>query len=129
MTTVNVLIVVDVLAAATSGNLGANVYLVDTNKHIGSGAEGQAELVTVLSSGNNIEWSVAPIDPGTDVVIAGFEGGAINGGNIKPTKNNDGSWGSTFSSTGSSGSRYQYSVSLSFDGAAPQSFDPFLQLK
>lgn len=129
MTTVNVLIVVDVLAAATSGNLGANVYLVDTNKHIGSGAEGQAELVTVLSSGNNIEWSVAPIDPGTDVVIAGFEGQAINGNNIKPVKNNDGSWGSTFSATGGSGTQYQYSVSLSFDGATPQSFDPFLKIK
>ena len=80
MSTINVLIVVDALGAATSG-LSTNVYLVDTNKHMGSGNEGQEELYTACTStnqgGDTIVWAVAPIDPGSDVSISSFTGDMI----------------------------------------------------
>jgi len=42
---IDVLIIVDALAASQdNGGLGSNVYLVDTNKHLGSNQEGQAGL-------------------------------------------------------------------------------------
>ncbi|NQV26837.1 MAG: hypothetical protein HQ518_21005, partial [Rhodopirellula sp.] len=51
MATVNVLVAVDVEGALSSGSLGANTYMVDTNKYMGSGAEGTDELKTSLNIG------------------------------------------------------------------------------
>ncbi len=131
MATVNVLIIVDVEGAQTSG-LQQNVYLVDTNKYMGSYNQGQVELVTVLEQGDTIIWSVAPIDPGTNVAIqnpGGFTGPAI-GVNVTPVAYPNGSWGSTFAAAPYvSGNQFQYSVVLTFDGGDPQTFDPFLECK
>src|ERR1051325_5658582 len=70
--TVNVLIAVDTSAAQSSKNLSGNVYMVDTNHFMGSTAEGQPELVTVLHNGDTVVWNVQPINPGNDVEISGF---------------------------------------------------------
>ena len=132
MATVNVLIVVDVESALSFG-LQGNVYMVDTNKNIGPSLnEGQVELYTVLGEGDTVIWSVAPIDPGTNVSICGFTGAATNG-NISPVLGVNGTWSSMFDATTpyTSGNQYQYSVTLQYEGTTgpQQSFDPFLQCR
>lgn len=132
MATVNVLLAVDVQAALSSGNLSANVYMVDTNHYLGSYQEGTDELVTTLNIGDTIVWSVAPIDPGTNVAINGFSGVAYRDKIIQPVKNpiDPQSWEARFQAPGSAnaGTQYQYSISLSFEGKI-MGFDPFLQVK
>lgn len=132
MSTINVLIVVDALGAATSGDLQSNVYLVDTNKHVGSGNEGQAELYTACVStnkkGDTLVWSIAPVDPGSDVSINGFTGQMVQQPNpaLVPTANGDGSWSGMLSPNLPVGD-IQYSVNVSVDGKV-MGFDPFLQV-
>jgi hypothetical protein len=130
--TVDVLVVVDVEGALGTNNLFNNVYMIDTNKFMGSYQEGQAELVTVVSNGQTIVWSVTPVDPATSVAITGFTGAAINQ-QIAPTQE-PGGWGSPWTAQasiplGSSGTTYQYSIVLQFEGpnGVTMTFDPFLK--
>ncbi|WP_299770208.1 hypothetical protein [uncultured Tateyamaria sp.] len=129
MATVNVLIAVDVEGALSSGNLGANTYIVDTNKYMGSGREGTDELQTKLAIGDTIVWSVAPIDPGTSVEINSFSGTAVSDKYISPVQDplTPTSWESKFQPPGGtpSGTSYQYTMTLSFEGKN-MTFDPFL---
>jgi hypothetical protein len=129
MSTINVLIVVDALGAATSG-LSSNVYLVDTNKHMGSSSEGQEELYTACTStnqgGDTIIWAVAPIDPGSDVSISSFTGSMISERALIPSANSNGSWSGALVPNLSAGS-IQYSVVLNIDGE-DMTFDPFLKV-
>lgn len=131
MSTISVLIVVDALGAATTGNLQDNVYLIDTNKHDGSGNEGQAELYTVCTStaqkSDSIVWSISPVDPNSDVSINSFTGDMINSRALLPSVNKDGSWGGLLSPNLNAGN-IQYSVVVNIDGK-PMSFDPFLSVK
>ncbi|WP_281637319.1 alpha-pore-forming tripartite toxin MakABE regulator [Flavobacterium marginilacus] len=130
MSKINVLIVVDALGAATSGNLQNNVYLVDTNKHVGSGNEGQAELYTVCTStsqkSDTIVWSIAPVDPDSDVSINSFTGQMISSKALIPTMNADGSWQGLLAPNLPAGN-IQYSVVVSIDGTN-YTFDPFLSV-
>ena len=130
MSTINVLIVVDALGAATSGNLQDNVYLIDTNKHNGSGSEGQAELYTACKStnqgGDTIVWAVAPVDPATDVSINSFTGTMIDERALIPSANSNGSWSGALSPNLPAGN-IQYSVVLDIDNN-PMNFDPFLKV-
>ena len=52
MKKVEILMVVDAAAALASRDLQSNIYLVDTNKYVGSGNEGQAELKTACRTDN-----------------------------------------------------------------------------
>lgn len=129
MATVNVLMMVDVEAALASSNLGANIYLVDTNKYLGSGDEGQDELATKLNIGDTIVWSVAPIDPGSNATIKSFSGQAVSDKYIDPVQDplSAGVWETKFQPPGgSAGSSYQYSATLAFDNDRELTFDPFL---
>lgn len=132
MATVNVLCAVDVEGALSSNNLGANVYMVDTNKYAGSGAEGTNELKTELNIGDTIVWTVAPIDPGTSVEIQGFSGAAVSERYINPVQNplSPKSFESRFEPPGgtASGASFQYTMSLSLEGDV-MTFDPFLAVK
>lgn len=132
MATVNVLVAVDVEGALSSGNLGANVYMVDTNKYAGSGAEGTDELQTKLNIGDTIVWSVAPIDPGTNADISGFAGTAVSDKYINPVQDplSAQAYESKFQPPGgtASGTSFQYTLSLSFEGKV-MTFDPFLIVK
>lgn len=129
---VNVLVAVDVEGALSTGDLGANVYMVDTNKYAGSGSEGTSELKTVLNIGDTIAWSVAPIDPGTNATIQGFSGTAVTDGVINPVQDplSAQSYLSKFQPAGgtASGTSFQYTLSLSFEGKV-MTFDPFLIVK
>ncbi|WP_375280810.1 hypothetical protein [Pseudooctadecabacter sp.] len=129
MGTVNVLVAVDVEGALATGDLGANTYMVDTNKYAGSGAEGTDELKTVLAIGDAIAWSVAPIDPGTNVAISSFAGTAVDDKVIAPQPNplSAQSFVSLFQPAGgtASGTSFQYTMTLSFEGKE-MTFDPYL---
>jgi len=126
MNEVNVLIVVDVEGALAS-NLQDNVYLIDTNKYVGSGNEGQVELQTACKDGQMIAWSVVPVAPSSDVQITQFTGQMINDKICVPVEVNtpDGSyWEGRVESQGQTGNQ-QYSVVLTMDGKA-MTFDPYL---
>lgn len=130
MKNVDVLVVVDTVGALASGDLQSNVYLVDTNKYIGSWNEGNCELETVCRDTQMLKWRVVSIDPDSDVEIAGFTGDMINQEICSPTKVGIGQdiyWEGTVETRGHSG-RYQYSVTISIDGRQ-LSFDPFIDVK
>ena len=124
------LIVVDALGATTSGNLSTKVYLIDTNKHNGSGNEGQDELYTACKStnqgGDTIVWAIAPVDPSSDVSIAGFTGTMITSKALLPSAFPNGSWSGMLAPNLPAGN-IQYSVTVNIDGK-PYNFDPFLQV-
>lgn len=126
MDQVNVLIVVDV-EGALAGTLQDNVYLIDTNKHVGSGNEGQVELMTACQDGQVITWNVAPVDPTSDVEIASFTGQMINDKICLPKQYTDADgtyWQAAVEAQGTTGNQ-QYSVFLTMDGKQ-LSFDPYL---
>ena len=128
---INVLIVVDVEGALSSGDLGANVYLIDSNKHFGSGSEGQAELITACQDGQILIWSVTPVNPGDDAEITGFTGQMVSQNICAPQQSTlptgDVIWSGRVESQGAT-AQYQYSCTLSFDGKN-MTFDPFLNVK
>ncbi|MGN6255609.1 MAG: alpha-pore-forming tripartite toxin MakABE regulator [Solirubrobacterales bacterium] len=127
---IDVLIIVDVEGALASGNLTQNVYLVDTNKHVGSGSEGQAELKTVCKDGQVIRWSVVPVSPSSDVNIVGFVGQMVNDKVCVPQKRESMEgvfWEGRVESRGASGTE-QYSAKLTMDGKEME-FDPYLEIK
>lgn len=127
MNTVSVLIVVDALATATSGDLSTNVYLIDTNKYAGSGSEGQEELKTAVHNLQAINWRVTGISPDNDVDITGFTGLMVDDKVCVPAATGtptDPYWSATVQTQGDTGS-YQYSVTLSIDGTS-YSFDPYI---
>jgi hypothetical protein len=127
---INVLIVVDVEGALAANDLSSNVYLIDTNKFFGSYNEGQTELVTTCSDGQVVIWSVASVNPGDDVEIVEFTGQIIEQGICQPRQSTlvtgETVWGGRVESQGAK-AKYQYSVTLSFDGKA-MNFDPFLNV-
>ncbi len=129
MSQINVLIVVDVEGALTSGSLQTNVYLVDTNKYMGSWGEGTDELTTTCHDGDVISWAVAPIDPNSNVEINSFTGTMVNEQICNPTKQGiEGAytWEGRVEARGTTGS-VQYSCVLSMDGHN-YTFDPFLNI-
>ena len=131
MKTIHVLIVVDALGAATTGSLQDNVYLVDTNKHMGSSGEGTNELFTTCVSsnlgGDTIVWSITPIDPGTAVSIKGFTGAMIDQKFLLPRVNPDNSWSGALIPNVSPAQTVQYSVIVTIN-ATDYIFDPFLNV-
>lgn len=130
MKEIDILIIVDTLGALSSGDLGANVYLVDTNKYFGSGHEGQEELQTACVNGQIINWRVTAISPSNDVNITNFTGQMITEKICVPEKEGlaqDVYWSGEVQTQGATGN-YQYSVVLTFDGRS-MTFDPFLIVK
>jgi hypothetical protein len=126
MKTIDILIVVDV-EGALAGALSENVYLIDTNKHLGSGNEGQAELITICADGQTVNWSVVPVSPSSDVEITGFTGVMIDTKVCLPKQvsaNGVSYWQGLVEAQGVAGSR-QYSVVMTMDGREA-TFDPFL---
>lgn len=130
MKNVDVLIVVDTLGALSSGDLGANVYLIDTNKYVGSGNEGQKELRTACKDGQIIKWRVSPVSPDNNAEINEFKGQIITENICNPVKQGiegDVYWEGRVETHGKSAT-YQYTVQLTIDGRA-MNFDPFLVVK
>lgn len=130
MARVSVLMVVDVEGALSSGDLQNNIYLVDTHKYVGSGGEGQANLVTMLNAGDIVEWSVAPVQPDGEVTIASFSGQAVDQNIITPRQDpTTGAWSSRFNTSAGSGSQFSYAPTLQFEGNKTLTYDPYLKVK
>jgi len=130
MKNVDVLVVVDTVGALASGDLQNNVYLVDTNKYIGSWNEGNCELETVCHDTQVLKWRVVSIDPDSDVEITGFTGTMINQEICVPRNvgvDQDVYWEGTVETRGHHDS-YQYTVTISIDGRQ-LSFDPFINVE
>ncbi|MBF0194996.1 MAG: hypothetical protein HQL71_10580 [Magnetococcales bacterium] len=127
MKKVEVLIVVDAASALSSRDLQSNVYLIDTNKYVGSGNEGQAELKTACSDGQIIVWRVVSVSPDNEVDITSFTGQMVNDHVCEPKEEGlsyDKFWEGRVEAQGQA-STQQYSVVLSIDGSS-MTFDPFL---
>lgn len=129
MSSVDVIIIVDALGALASGDLGSNVYLIDTNKHVGSSNEGQEELYTACKDGQIVNWRLSAVSPDSDVNITGFTGQIITDKIANPTKqgiDGDTYWSARVETQGATGN-YQYSVVVAIDGK-PMQFDPYLKV-
>lgn len=129
MNRIDVLIVIDAVAALASGSLQGNVYLVDTNKYLGSWQEGQSELNTVCQDGQLLTWSAVPVNPGSEVSIEGFSGQAVTSKVCVPRFNpiaGGGAWSGTVQTQGEFAS-FPYSVTLNASGRS-MSFDAFLKV-
>ncbi len=85
MKQVDVLVVVDAQSAVVHG-LQDNVYLIDTNKYMGSWSEGQCELTTACQDTSIVKWRVASVDPDSDVSITNFTGQIISENVCAPKK-------------------------------------------
>jgi hypothetical protein len=126
---IDVLVVVDAVAAASTGNLGNNVYMVDTNKHFGSGNEGQAELYTACHDNQTINWRVAGVSPSSDVKISGFTGQLIDGKICMPEETGivtDRYWSGVIQARGEYAD-YQYSIVVRINDT-DYTFDPFVRV-
>ncbi|TKG95400.1 hypothetical protein EYV94_08120 [Puteibacter caeruleilacunae] len=130
MKTINVLIVVDVMGALTTDDLQSNVYLIDTNKFMGSYEEGQSELTTKCYNTQHIKWRVTSISPDNDAVsIDGFTGTIEQSRICTPEKHSDLTdpyWEGIVETKGDTGC-YQYSCVLNIEGKK-MSFDPFIEV-
>lgn len=129
MNEIDVLIVVDAENALASTDLSSNVYLIDTNKYMGSGNEGQEELKTVCQNGQVINWHVTGVSLSSDVSILAFIGQMVNDKICIPVAVNsiNGTyWQGRVEAQGTTGSQ-QYSVVLELDGRS-MTFDPFIEI-
>lgn len=129
MAEIDILMAVDVEGALSSGNLGANIFMVDTTGYAGAGNEGTDELITIASNGDTIKWTVAPIQPSGVVSIQGFSGQAVPT-NINPVPDplSPQAWEAEFKTTASTGTQYQYTCTLEFEHGKTLTFDPFLKV-
>ncbi len=129
MKKVEILIIVDASAALASRDLQSNIYLVDTNKYMGSGNEGQAELQTACQDGQLLSWRVVSISPDNEVSIVSFAGQMITDRVCVPQKmgiSEDCYWEGQVEAQGQAGTQ-QYNATLAIDGAQ-LTFDPYLTI-
>ena len=128
MNIVNILIVVDTLSAASTGNLKDNVYLIDTEKYLGSWNEGLCDLHTLTEDGQLIKWSVTSITPENSVEIAEFSGPMINLKTCIPKK--QGIEGDIFweGRVEASPGRYSYTLALNIQGEI-MTFSPYIEVQ
>lgn len=120
MNVINVVVCVDVEGALSSGSLQENVYLVDTNKYIGSWQQGTSALHTVCQDGQVVSWWVAPVDPGSAADISGFSGPMIDAKTCVPRLNplaDPAAWAGQVQARGAPGT-WPYTLALSLSGKA-----------
>ncbi|MDP4177453.1 MAG: hypothetical protein Q8900_03825 [Bacillota bacterium] len=127
---IDVLVVVDALAAIESGDLGSNVYLMDTNKHYGSFEKGSTELYTSCIDGQNITWRVEAINSDSDVSIKCFSGSMIDKSicvpiSIETTKSTF--WIGIVEARRNHYDQLEYTITITIDGK-DMTFNPFLKV-
>ena len=125
MSTVNVLVTVNVIQAIQSKSLQGAICLIDTNGYLGSFNEATPELTTVCNNADTIVWSVVPLDPNEKVSIVGFTGAAVPS-MIKPVQT--GQFGGTVWSgrVEMAGNNVQYTMTLLLENGTQLSWDPFI---
>jgi hypothetical protein len=129
LNTLNILIVVDVQGALASSSLMNNVYMVDTNKYLGSWQEGTNQLHTVCQDGQLLNWRAVSISPDNEINITGFSGQMVSTKICNPVQ--QGLAGETYWTgrveTQGAFSSYDYTLTLSIDGKK-LSFSPFVKV-
>ena len=118
MNTLDILIIIDTLAVLATSNLMNNVYLVDTNKYLGSWQEGTDDLRTLCQDGQLLTWRVTSISPCNEVNISGFSGQMVSENICTPSQQGgtgDLYWEGRIETKGNFG-LYQYTVEVSIDG-------------
>jgi len=141
MAEINILVAVDVEGALSDPDpnqgLANHVWMIDTGSYLGTKEAGN-ELVTLAKLGDQVTWTVTPIDPGTNVSFAPGQPFTTQQTNpptiptvINPKQNPviPSQFMGIFSPSGgtAAGTTYQYSIALTLDGKQ-LSFDPFLEL-
>ena len=112
MNTIDILVVVDAHGAFDTCSLQDNVYLIDTNKHVGSYRHGTSELVTACLDNQGIKWRVTSVSPDCYVEIVQFTGEMIDTKVCSPQKQGppqDVFWQGFVQARGDVGT-YQYSI-------------------
>ncbi len=125
MSTINVLVAVNVGQAIAQNNLSKYVFMVDTTGYSGNGNQGSNELVTTLNNGDTIVWTVDSIDPNETVSILSFAGNAIPN-MVNPAQYpqfNGTVWGGRVNQAGN---KVQYTMTLLLEGNVHLTFDPFI---
>ncbi len=123
------MIAVDVIGAIAAGTLMGSVYLVDTNKYLGSWQEGQSQLNTVCQDGQAITWAVSPVNPGNAITISGFSGQMVSSRICTPAADPFAGpqvWNGVVESQGAFAS-YSYTVTLALEGKQLQ-FNAFIKV-
>lgn len=129
MNTLNILIVVDTQGALASNSLMDNVYMVDTNKYLGSWQEGTNQLHTVCQDGQLLNWRVVAISPDNDIKIAGFSGQMVSKKICVPAQQGmqgEEYWSARVETQGAFSS-YAYTLTVSIDDKQ-LSFSPFIKV-
>lgn len=119
MNRIDILIAVDVIGALAAGTLQGYVYVVDSNKYLGSWQEGQSPLNTVCQDGQLLTWSVVSVDPGNQVAISAFSGQMVDQKSCTPAPDpfaGDGVWNGRVQTQGAYAS-LPYTVALSMNGS------------
>lgn len=130
MQRIQVLIVVDASASLASNKIIDNVYMVDSNKFLGSWNEGQCNLYTVCQDQQNISWRSTGISEDNEVNITQFAGPMVDKRICLPEKmgrSADTAWEGRVETQQQRG-RYRYAITLSIDGRSFV-FSPFLDVQ
>lgn len=69
MKMVNIRIIMDPANALETGSLAGNLWMVDDNRLSGSFNEGTRQLATAVAPGDQIVWTVLPIECETHVAL------------------------------------------------------------
>ncbi len=129
MNKIYVLIAVDAEGALSSKSLTNNVYMVDTNKYIGSWQQGQSDLHTVVQDGQVVVWYAVGVNPGNAVAVSGFSGQMLRAKVCVPRESitlGNGAWGGQVETRGSVGN-FPYTVSMSI-GSETLTFSAHLKV-
>lgn len=120
MRSINIAIIVNSENALSSGSLQSNVYLVDTNKYLGSWGQGESKLHTVCQDGQSISWWATAVNAANAISISGFSGEMVSSKTCVPQLDaisSDNAWFGNVQTHKSIGS-FSYTITLDLDGKA-----------
>jgi hypothetical protein len=129
MNTIYITVAVDTVGALAADSLEDYVYMVDSNKYLGSWQEGASQLNTVCQNGQIIVWSAQPLNAGNSVEISGLTASMVDQKICVPKMDimsGVGSWAGRVETQGSYGS-YVYTLSLNL-GARKLSFNSAIKV-
>lgn len=124
--TVDILIVVDVEQALIDNSLVNNLYMVDTNRFMGSYQEGSMELYTKCRNNTILKWRVESIAVGNDVEISKFIHSSGSDLCHPQSEAENSYWQGTVN--GQVGNTETYHMQLTFNGRKTLEWDPYIEI-
>lgn len=113
----DILIVVDTEGALSTNSLKDNVYMVDTNKFLGSWNQGSNNLVSICQDGQQVNWRVVSISTDNNSEITSMSGEMVSKKICIPKSTGsqgENSWQGIVESKGDFGP-YNYTIEISID--------------